>query len=40
MAQNFDNAHNEYLHYLITVGITGLMAYLVFYKFFCSSSYS
>ena len=26
----FDNAHNEYLHYLITVGITGLIAYLVF----------
>ena len=28
--QIFDNAHNEYLHYLITVGITGLIAYLVF----------
>lgn len=26
----FDNAHNEYLHYLITVGIAGLAAYLVF----------
>lgn len=28
--QIFDNAHNEYLHYLITVGISGLTAYLVF----------
>ena len=28
--QIFDNAHNEYLHYLITVGITGLIAYLAF----------
>ena len=26
----FDNAHNEYLHYLITVGILGLAAYLTF----------
>lgn len=26
----FDNAHNEYLHYLITVGVAGLIAYLVF----------
>lgn len=26
----FDNAHNEYLHYLITVGIAGLAAYLTF----------
>lgn len=26
----FDNAHNEYLHYLITIGIGGLIAYLVF----------
>lgn len=26
----FDNAHNEYLHYLITLGIGGLAAYLVF----------
>lgn len=26
----FDNAHNEYLHYLITVGVAGLTAYLVF----------
>ena len=32
--QIFDNAHNEYLHYLITVGITGLMAYLVFISSF------
>lgn len=30
MVRFFDNAHNEYLHYLITVGITGLIAYLVF----------
>ena len=28
--QTFDNAHNEYLHYLITVGFAGLTAYLVF----------
>ena len=28
--QIFDNAHNEYLHYLITVGITGLIAYLAY----------
>ena len=26
----FDNAHNEYLHYLITVGILGLAAYLTY----------
>ena len=26
----FDNAHNEYLHLLITVGFAGLMSYLVF----------
>lgn len=28
--QTFDNAHNEYLHYLLTVGIAGLVSYLVF----------
>lgn len=28
--QIYDNAHNEYLHYLITVGIIGLAAYLTF----------
>lgn len=28
--QIFDNAHNEYLHYLITIGIGGLLAYLAF----------
>ena len=26
----FDSAHNEYLHLLITVGISGLMSYLLF----------
>jgi hypothetical protein len=26
----FDSAHNEYLHLLITVGISGLLAYLLF----------
>jgi hypothetical protein len=26
----FDSAHNEYLHLLITVGITGLLSYVVF----------
>ncbi|HIX16063.1 MAG TPA: O-antigen ligase family protein [Candidatus Hungatella pullicola] len=26
----FDNAHNEYLHYLLTVGAAGLAAYLMF----------
>lgn len=26
----YDNAHNEYIHYLITVGIAGLSAYLVY----------
>lgn len=28
--QIFDSAHNEYLHLLITVGIAGLIAYLIF----------
>lgn len=28
--ERFDNAHNEYLNYLITVGIAGLVAYLAF----------
>lgn len=28
--QIFDSAHNEYIHYLLTVGIAGLTAYLVF----------
>ena len=28
--QTFDNAHNEYLHYLVTVGFAGLIAYLAF----------
>lgn len=27
----FDNAHNEYLQYLVTSGLFGLIAYLVFY---------
>lgn len=26
----FDNAHNEYLHFLLTIGIAGLTAYLIF----------
>lgn len=26
----FDSAHNEYLQYLLTVGISGLMAYIIF----------
>ena len=26
----FDNAHNEFLHYLLTIGIVGLIAYLLF----------
>lgn len=29
-SQVFENAHNEYLQYLITIGITGLIAYIVF----------
>lgn len=28
--QLFDNAHNEYLHMLTTIGVAGLMAYLIF----------
>lgn len=28
--QIFDSAHNEYLHYLITVGFAGLIAYIAF----------
>ena len=28
--ERFDNAHNEFLNYLITVGIAGLVAYLTF----------
>lgn len=28
--QLFDNAHNEYLQYLVTIGILGLTAYVVF----------
>lgn len=28
--QIFDNAHNEYLHYLLTIGIVGLVSYLMF----------
>jgi len=28
--QLFDSAHNEYLHMLTTVGLAGLIAYLVF----------
>ena len=26
----FDNAHNEYLQFLLTLGIAGLAAYLAF----------
>ena len=26
----YDNAHNEYIHYLITVGISGLLCYIMF----------
>jgi len=26
----FDNAHNEYMHYLITIGVAGMMSYIVF----------
>lgn len=32
----FDNAHNEYLHYLITVGVAGLAAYVVFLFSLCT----
>ena len=28
--QIFDNAHNEYLHYLVTIGALGLITYVVF----------
>lgn len=24
----FDNAHNEYLHYLITIGLFGMLSYM------------
>lgn len=26
----FDSAHNEYLHYLITIGFVGMASYIVF----------
>lgn len=26
----YDSAHNEYLHYLITIGLTGMISYIVF----------
>ena len=26
----FDNAHNEYLHYLLTIGIVGMISYIAF----------
>lgn len=30
MPQRFENAHNEYLQYFMTIGLTGLIAYVVF----------
>ena len=33
--QIFDNAHNEYLQYLVTIGPIGLLAYLVFLVSVC-----
>ena len=26
----YDSAHNEYLHYLVTIGIVGLLAYVTY----------
>ena len=26
----FDSAHNEYLHYLVTIGFAGMASYIVF----------
>ena len=31
----FDSAHNEYLHYLVTIGFAGMASYIVFYDVFC-----
>lgn len=30
LSNNYDNAHSEYIQYLVTVGITGLFSYIVF----------
>jgi hypothetical protein len=38
--QLFDNAHNEYLHLLTTVGIAGLIAYLVFIGAYIKNCFS
>ena len=27
----FDNAHNEYLHYLITIGLFGMLSYMAWW---------
>ena len=31
----FDSAHNEYLQYLLTIGVFGMMSYLIFLGTFC-----
>ena len=31
MAVLYDSAHNEYIHYLLTLGIAGLASYLTFF---------
>lgn len=32
-SNNYDNAHSEYIQYLVTVGVTGLFTYIVFLFF-------